>query len=151
MLGTGIVIGAIGSWFKFPMAALGTAFIGNIWALGMLGVGFLLRGYSAPLFGIDINKLYIPHGVMAGAGVVALFQIIRLIRQSNRAKAEQHGDDDALPQAQNAQIGRTIRPGGARLYGHFRAHCVRQRFVCPSFSAVAAGVYGLCRVCGLPA
>jgi len=111
LLGTGMVIGAVGSWFKFPMAALGTAFIGNIWALGMLGVGFLLRGYSAPLFGIDINKLYIPHGVMAGAGVVALFQIIRLIRQSNGQKAAPHTADDALPQAQNEQIGKTIRLG----------------------------------------
>ncbi len=111
LLGTGIVIGAIGSWFKFPMAALGTAFIGNIWALGMLGVGFLLRGYSDPLFGIDINKLYIPHGVMAGAGVVALFQIVRLIRQSNSHKAAQDATDEALPQAQNEQIGKTIRLG----------------------------------------
>ncbi|MDP9568938.1 UNVERIFIED_ORG: putative oligopeptide transporter (OPT) family protein [Kosakonia oryzae] len=111
LLGTGMVIGAVGSWFKFPMAALGTAFIGNIWALSMLGVGFLLRGYSGPLFGIDINKLYIPHGVMAGAGVVALFQIIRLIRQSNSQKAAPHTADDALPQAQNAQIGKTIRLG----------------------------------------
>lgn len=111
LLGTGMVIGAVGSWFKFPMAALGTAFIGNIWALSMLGVGFLLRGYSGPLFGIDINKLYIPHGVMAGAGVVALFQIIRLIRQSNSQKAAPHTAADALPQAQNAQIGKTIRLG----------------------------------------
>lgn len=111
LLGTGMVIGAVGSWFKFPMAALGTAFIGNIWALGMLGVGFLLRGYSGPLFGIDINKLYIPHGVMAGAGVVALFQIIRLIRQSNGQKAAAHTAGDALPQAQNEQIGKTIRLG----------------------------------------
>ncbi|SFT92502.1 Uncharacterized membrane protein, oligopeptide transporter (OPT) family [Kosakonia arachidis] len=111
LLGTGMVIGAVGSWFKFPMAALGTAFIGNIWALGMLGVGFLLRGYSGPLFDIDINKLYIPHGVMAGAGVVALFQIIRLIRQSNSQKASQHTAADVLPQAQNEQIGKTIRLG----------------------------------------
>ncbi len=112
LLGTGIVIGAIGSWFKFPMAALGTAFIGNIWALGMLGVGFLLRGYSQPLFGIDINKMYIPHGVMAGAGVVALFQIVKLIRQSNSAKPQQNGSSDStLPVEQNEQIGKTIRFG----------------------------------------
>lgn len=112
LLGTGIVIGAIGSWFKFPMAALGTAFIGNIWALGMLGVGFLLRGYSEPLFGIDINKLYIPHGVMAGAGVVALFQIARLIgKKAPDATAKHAADDDALPLAQNEQIGKTIRLG----------------------------------------
>lgn len=31
----------------------------------MLGIGFLLRGYSSPVFGIDINALYIPHGIMA--------------------------------------------------------------------------------------
>lgn len=111
LLGTGIVIGAIGSWFKFPMAALGTAFIGNIWALGMLGVGFMLRGYSEPMFGLDINKMYIPHGVMAGAGVVALFQIIRLIRQSKSTPSVQAGHDEALPLAQNEQIGKTIRFG----------------------------------------
>ncbi|WP_176110194.1 OPT/YSL family transporter [Izhakiella australiensis] len=111
LLGTGIVIGAIGSWFKFPMAALGTAFIGNIWALGMLGVGFLLRGYSQPLFGIDINKLFIPHGVMAGAGVVALFQIIRLIRQSNKQQPADGASSEALGAEQNEQIGKTIRFG----------------------------------------
>ena len=60
LLGIGIFLGALGSFFKFPTAALGTAFIGNVWALGMLGIGFLLRGYSSPVFGIDINALYIP-------------------------------------------------------------------------------------------
>ena len=110
LLGVGIAIGAIGSWFKFPMAALGTAFIGNIWALSMLGVGFLLRGYSQPLFGTDINELYIPHGVMAGAGLVALFQIVKLIRQSNASKTSA-SDDEALDSEQNAQIGKTIRLG----------------------------------------
>lgn len=111
LLSVGIVIGAVGSWFKFPMAALGTAFIGNIWALGMLGVGFLLRGYSQPLFDIDINKLYIPHGVMAGAGVVALFQIVKLIRQSKPRAAAQASSDVALPAEQGDQIGKTIRLG----------------------------------------
>lgn len=111
LLSTGIAIGAVGSWFKFPMAALGTAFIGNIWALGMLGVGFLLRGYSQPLFNIDINKLYIPHGVMAGAGVVALFQIVKLIRQSNTHPATGKSVDDALPAEQNSQVGKTLRYG----------------------------------------
>ncbi|WP_199257191.1 OPT/YSL family transporter [Pantoea sp. BAV 3049] len=112
LLSVGIAIGAVGSWFKFPMAALGTAFIGNIWALGMLGVGFLLRGYSQPLFSIDINKLYIPHGVMAGAGVVALFQIVRLIRQSKpRQAATEASHEAALPAVQSEQIGKTIRYG----------------------------------------
>lgn len=72
LLGIGIFLGALGSFFKFPTAALGTAFIGNVWALGMLGIGFLLRGYSSPVFGIDINALYIPHGIMAGVGLAAM-------------------------------------------------------------------------------
>ncbi|WP_034918739.1 OPT/YSL family transporter [Erwinia oleae] len=111
LLGMGIVIGAIGSFFKFPMAALGTAFIGNIWALGMLGIGFLLRGYSQPVFGIDINQLYIPHGMMAGAGVVALFQIIRLIRTSNEEGTTATQHDSTLPENQSTQIGKTLRLG----------------------------------------
>jgi len=111
LLSIGIVIGAIGSWFKFPMAALGTAFIGNAWALGMLGVGFLLRGYSPALFNIDLNKLYIPHGVMAGAGVIALLQIIKLIRQSKSPSVVADAGDASLPAVQSEQIGKTIRFG----------------------------------------
>ena len=67
------------------MSAFGVAFIGNIWALTMFGVGLLLRGYSALLFnhplfaalipGGDINKAYVPHGMMVGAGIVALIQV----------------------------------------------------------------------------
>nr|WP_265286439.1 hypothetical protein [Verminephrobacter eiseniae] len=71
LLGVGMLVGTIGSWCKIPMAAFGTAFIGNIWALGMFGIGLLLRGYIP----FDINKAYIPHGVMIGAGLVALVQI----------------------------------------------------------------------------
>lgn len=76
---TGIGIGIIGSILKIPMSAFGVAFIGNIWALTMFGIGLLLRGYSVPLFGLDINELYIPHGFMIGAGIVALIQVIVLI------------------------------------------------------------------------
>jgi uncharacterized oligopeptide transporter (OPT) family protein len=71
------------------MSAFGVAFIGNIWALTMFGVGLLLRGYSALLFnhpafagfipGGDINKAYIPHGMMVGAGIVALIQVALII------------------------------------------------------------------------
>lgn len=76
---TGIGIGVVGAILKIPMSAFGVAFIGNIWALTMFGIGLLLRGYSIPLFGIDINALYIPHGFMIGAGIVALIQVIVLI------------------------------------------------------------------------
>lgn len=94
LLGMGMALGALGSWFKIPMSAFGTAFIGNIWALTMLGIGFLLRGYSEPLFGMDISKAYIPHGVMIGAGMVALFQVVALIRGKKRVDAQAQAGSD---------------------------------------------------------
>lgn len=76
----GVASGIVGSVLKIPMAALGTAFIGNIWALGMFGIGLLLRAYAQPVAGVDISANYIPHGVMVGAGLVALVQVGQAIR-----------------------------------------------------------------------
>ena len=85
-------------------------------------MGFLLRGYSQPIFGIDINALYIPHGIMAGAGVVALIQIVFLMRggrkhdedhsareAAEKAHAEKHGVE--MPEHKSETIGRTIGLG----------------------------------------
>src|SRR5699024_3754025 len=41
ILGSGIAIGVLGSVLKVPMSAFGVAFIGNIWALSMFGIGLL--------------------------------------------------------------------------------------------------------------
>jgi uncharacterized oligopeptide transporter (OPT) family protein len=94
ILGAGVVLGILGNWFAgIPMSAFGVAFIGNIWALTMFGIGLLLRGYSKLLFahplfaavipGGDISKAYIPHGMMVGAGVVALVQVgVMILRRS---------------------------------------------------------------------
>lgn len=79
LLGVGTLIGVIGSYLHIPMSALGVAFIGNIWALSMFGIGLLIRQYSVPWFDMDVNKLYIAHGVMIGAGIVALIQAGLLI------------------------------------------------------------------------
>ncbi|MFZ5753635.1 MAG: OPT/YSL family transporter, partial [Bacillota bacterium] len=79
LLGYGVAGGVLGSYLGIPMSAFGVAFIGNIWALTMFGIGLLLRGYSISLFEIDINKLYIPHGIMIGAGLVALIQVTLVI------------------------------------------------------------------------
>jgi uncharacterized oligopeptide transporter (OPT) family protein len=87
LLGAGIGVGLVGAWLHIPMSAFGTAFLGNIWALTMFGIGLLIRGYAKPLMGWDINALYIPHGLMIGAGLVALIQVISQIRSGR--------DDDA--------------------------------------------------------
>jgi len=108
--GTGVVASFIKiplAWIGFagstavtgiPMSAFGVAFIGNIWALTMFGIGLLLRGYSGQLFGGplletiipkgDLMAAYIPHGFMIGAGLVALLQVAALLfRREEAAKA----------------------------------------------------------------
>jgi uncharacterized oligopeptide transporter (OPT) family protein len=80
------------------MSAFGVAFIGNVWALSMFGIGLLLRGYSTMLFnnawfaaiipGGDIAKAYVPHGMMVGAGIVALIQVgVVILRRGVHADA----------------------------------------------------------------
>ena len=85
----GVGVGVLGSIGLFglpviPMSAFGVAFIGNIWALTMFGVGLLIRGYSSITMtwltpGGDLMKAYMPHGIMVGAGLVALVQVVMLM------------------------------------------------------------------------
>ncbi|PVY76751.1 putative oligopeptide transporter (OPT) family protein [Cupriavidus alkaliphilus] len=86
-LGLGIAVGVGGAWLGVPMSAFGAAFLGNLAALTMFGIGLLVRGYSVALTGIDIAKAYIPHGLMIGAGIVALFQVAHEIRGARHAPA----------------------------------------------------------------
>jgi uncharacterized oligopeptide transporter (OPT) family protein len=95
LLGIGLLVGIAGSWLKVPMSAFGVAFIGNVWALTMFGIGLLVRGYATPVAGIDIAKLYVPHGFMVGAGVVALIQVGMLIARRGAGDAAANADDDA--------------------------------------------------------
>lgn len=111
LLGIGTVIGIGGSFLGIPMSAFGVAFIGNIVALTMFGVGLLIRGYANPVAGIDINALYIPHGVMIGAGVIALGQAILTIVGRRQAtvvatKAGTHRDEIT----ESVEEGERLRP-----------------------------------------
>jgi uncharacterized oligopeptide transporter (OPT) family protein len=97
LLVAGLVIGMAGSWLKFPMSALGVAFIGNMAALTMFGVGLLIRGYALRLTDIDIMQYYVPHGFMVGAGVVALVQVVMTISpRADAAKAIGTRSDEEL-------------------------------------------------------
>lgn len=89
----GAVTGVIGAYFRISMSAFGVAFIGNMVALTMFGVGLLIRGYFPVLFKIDINKLYVPHGMMVGAGLVALIQVIVILLEK---KGESTGESKEL-------------------------------------------------------
>ncbi|ROQ63495.1 putative oligopeptide transporter (OPT) family protein [Streptomyces sp. 840.1] len=90
ILAGGTAVGLAGTLFSLPLSAAGVAFLGNVWALMMFGIGLMLRQYGPDLFGTDLGAGYIPHGVMVGAGVVALGQAVHLLlgrRERKRAAA----------------------------------------------------------------
>jgi uncharacterized oligopeptide transporter (OPT) family protein len=88
-LGIGIAGGVAGAWAGIPMSAFGVAFIGNIWALSMFGIGLLIKGYSLPIFNVNLDEYYVPHGMMIGAGLVALIQFIITIMKDRKARKEE--------------------------------------------------------------
>jgi uncharacterized oligopeptide transporter (OPT) family protein len=91
ILAGGAAVGLLGSIFVIPgaMSAFAVAFIGNIFALTMFGVGLLVNGYSEPLFGLSLADYYIPSGVMIGAGLVALVQVVGIIRHRREGDEEE--------------------------------------------------------------
>jgi uncharacterized oligopeptide transporter (OPT) family protein len=117
LLGASAVAGVVGASGLFgllrpvvgagglPMAAFGIAFLGNVWALSMFGTGLLVRAYTPGLLGIDLDARLIPHGIMIGAGLIALGQAVVFVlrRQSTTAgpkkeegKAESNEDGGQL-------------------------------------------------------
>lgn len=81
----GTAIGAAGALVGLPMSALGVALIGGFAAMTGFAAGLLIRGYSMPLFDLDIAAMYIPHGMMVGAGLVALFQVGQALLSRRRS------------------------------------------------------------------
>ncbi|UQZ82911.1 OPT oligopeptide transporter protein [Paenibacillus konkukensis] len=112
LLGIGTAIGLIGSYFNISMSAFGVAFIGNIWALTMFGIGLMIRQYSVPWFHVDVNQLYIAHGVMIGAGIVALIQAGMLIfsKQNKSVKKGKAGENSitASSEIDESKLTRTV-------------------------------------------
>lgn len=116
LLGLGIGAGVIGTWLGVPMSAFGTAFLGNVWALSMFGIGLIMRAYAQPVAGVDINAIYLPHGIMIGAGLVALIQVVLQIRGRRAGADVQAGAGTATVQGDGAaqvaaNLKRTLRLG----------------------------------------
>ena len=87
LLVAGGAAGILGSLAGIPAAALGITFMGNIPALFMFGAGLLGRAYTPILLHADLNRQFVPHGMMIGAGLVALTQAVVLVFR-RRKKAE---------------------------------------------------------------
>ena len=109
ILGGGFALGVAGAAFGIPMAGFGVAFIGNAVALGAFAVGLLIRGYphvlgatlsvwhgAASLVpGGDLGHTRIPQGVMLGAGLVALGQVLLSLRRRSGRGGEETSDTSA--------------------------------------------------------
>ena len=80
LLVTGGALGALGRLAGIPTDIVGVCWIGNQVALLMFGLGLLARGYAPEFLGVDLAAIHAPHGVMIGAGAVALWQMARAVR-----------------------------------------------------------------------
>ncbi|MGW2594213.1 OPT/YSL family transporter [Streptomyces sp. NPDC001515] len=91
VLGLGLLTGLVGAVFALPMSAFGVALIGGLGAMAAFGAGLLFTQYADPLFGLDLNGMYLPHGMMMGAGLVALVQVGRTVLAARRTHAPRTG------------------------------------------------------------
>ena len=83
----GLFVGAAGALAHLPASAFGVALIGGFGAMLAFALGLLIRGYSLGVLGTDIAALYLPHGMMIGAGLVALVQVAKVVfRQGTRGQ-----------------------------------------------------------------
>jgi uncharacterized oligopeptide transporter (OPT) family protein len=129
ILAGGAVIGVLGTIVKLPMSAAGVALIGNVWALLMFGVGLFVTQYVPGWTGVDLDAAYIPHGVMIGAGVVALLQAIWLL--ARREQADPRADHE--PADASAHI--TVDEAGLR-------RGILEGYILFTLGAVLVGVIG---------
>ncbi|MGW2341653.1 OPT/YSL family transporter [Streptomyces sp. NPDC001661] len=108
VLGLGLVTGLAGAAFALPMSAFGVALIGGLASMAAFGAGLLIISYAEPLFGLDLNAMYLPHGMMIGAGLVALVQVGRTVLKARRAPTTNtaaSSDDGAR------RLGKSLRLG----------------------------------------
>ncbi|MCL2619827.1 MAG: OPT/YSL family transporter [Defluviitaleaceae bacterium] len=107
----GLVVGAVASFFGIPAAGMGVAFIANMFSMGALAIGMILNGYSALFFaGFEIRDSNIAQGMMMGAGVVALVQIILAIFKKNKKK------DDEIDYSVGDGITKKVLAGGGGIF-----------------------------------
>lgn len=108
----GLGFGVAGAFMGLPMSAFGVALIAGLASMVAFASGLLIRGYSMPLFDLDISAMYIPHGMMIGAGLVALWQVGRVVMSSHGKAKASKSPDDGLDQDGAARLGRSLRIGG---------------------------------------
>ncbi|MEU1350969.1 OPT/YSL family transporter [Streptomyces sp. NPDC005775] len=112
VLGLGLLTGLVGAAFTLPMSAFGVALIGGLGAMAAFGIGLLFNQYADPLFGLDLGGMYLPHGMMMGAGLVALVQVCLTIVKARRTSADETrtAGPEGAPEGAR-RLGRSMRLG----------------------------------------
>lgn len=82
----GTLGGIIGKMLGIPTDLFGVAWIGDMWALSAFGMGALFIGLVPKWSGIDFQSIYLPHGIMVGAGMVALIQVVSALLKKDDNK-----------------------------------------------------------------
>lgn len=90
----GMAGGIAGKLVGIPTDILGVAWIGNIYALAAFGVGLLISEYCPKLLHITLGDYYIPHGMMIGAGFVALIQMIVILAKKSKKEKERASSNE---------------------------------------------------------
>ncbi|NJQ07125.1 OPT/YSL family transporter [Streptomyces lonarensis] len=114
VLGLSALVGFVGALFKLPTAAAGVGFLGNVWALLMFGIGLLTAQYAPGIFGVNLTEHYIPHGLMVGAGLVALVQAGLLMRRRKGGTAAAQPEAEVIASGPDATPDQRTR-GAAQL------------------------------------
>lgn len=123
----GGVVGAVMSWFGLSASAAGVAFIGNVVALLMLGIGLAINQYYKlvpALKDVSLSAQYIPHGLMVGAGIVALGQAVLIFlnrhdRSKKKVTAEEPEDETLEATDPALEVSRSPRDLATGLGGGF--------------------------------
>jgi uncharacterized oligopeptide transporter (OPT) family protein len=117
LLVAGGVVGFVLAWFGLSASAAGVALIGNVVALTMFGIGLLIMQYYSLLPGLadySLAEHYIPHGIMIGAGVIALVQagfILFRRQKAKRAERDKFTAEDQDPAMWDTVDVRGLRSG----------------------------------------
>ncbi len=144
ILAAGGVAGGVGQLFGIPMDVFGVCWIGNVWALSMFAAGLLARGYAPAALGMDLGDAYVPHGMMLGAGMVALAQIAWAIRDRGERGAPGDGTAGPAPErAPGASAGAAPPPPtvGGRAFGRALGGTLVAYVAIAALLAVLAGVW----------
>ena len=108
LLTAGAVAGGVGQFLGIPMDIFGVCWIGNVWALTMFALGLLARAYAPDVVGMELGERFVPHGVMIGAGLVALVQMGMMVgrrRGSAEAAASARPGTTVSPEAFGRALG----------------------------------------------